>query len=93
MCLQGVFQTLIHLLITRPVGKRACDWPVDDVDDPIGCWQVFLEDSVQSAGVLHQDEPLHQQDRDKHCVYVHFCNFLNMELSPLFETGHSTQRI
>lgn len=28
------------------------------MDDPIGCWQVFLDDVVLSAGVVHQDEPL-----------------------------------
>lgn len=42
----------------RLVRKSVCDWPVDDVDDPIGCWQVLLDDVVQSAGVVHQDEPL-----------------------------------
>lgn len=35
------------------------------MDDPIGCWQVFLDDVVLSAGVVHQDEPLKQPHRDK----------------------------
>lgn len=52
-----------HLFITRRlVGKCDCDWLIDDVDDPIGCWQVFLNDGVESAGVVHQDEPLHQPE-------------------------------
>lgn len=52
-------------IMRRPLRKRLCDWTVDDVDDPIGCWQVLLDDGVESAGVIHQDEPLHQPDREK----------------------------
>lgn len=54
----------IHLLVTRrPFRKCDCDWPINDVNDPIGCWQVLVEDSVLFAGFLHQDKSLQQIDR------------------------------
>lgn len=46
----------------RPDSDKACDWPVDDVDDPVGCWQVFLEDGVLSRGFVHQDELLRKKN-------------------------------
>lgn len=55
---------LTHLLISRRlIRKCVTDWPVDDVDDPVGCWQVLLDDGVQSAGIVHQDEFLHQPEK------------------------------
>lgn len=50
-----------HLSVPRrAVGQRVCDWPVDDVDDAVGCGQVGLDDGVHSAGVAHQDELLNK---------------------------------
>lgn len=40
------------------------------MDDPIGRWQVFLDDGVRPAGVIHQDEPLGGADRDAVAAYA-----------------------
>lgn len=49
-----------HLFITRG-GVTGCDGLVYYVNDPIGCWQVLLDDRVQFSGVVQQDEPLKQE--------------------------------
>lgn len=49
-----------YLFITRG-GVAGCDGLVYDMNDPIGCWQVLLDDRVQFSGVVQQDEPLKQE--------------------------------
>lgn len=46
-----------------PFRESFHNWPVDDVDDAIGCRQVRLHDGVQRAGVVHQDKPLHPRQK------------------------------
>lgn len=65
--------------------KHVCDRPVYDVDDAVGCRQVLLDDRVQSAGIIHQDELLQQENHQ--CVYMHFNDLLTetkCHLSPFW---------
>lgn len=60
------------------------------MDDPVGCWQVLLEDGVESAGVIHQNELLKKPNRktdnkrDYHCVYL---DVTNLQQSDFFNSA------
>ena len=56
---------MTHRLVVRRTRDGAADWSVDDMDDTIGCWQVGLDYSVNSAWILGQYETLQYSQTDR----------------------------